>query len=127
MLIEICCGKDSRIGHKTRYSKICLVIRITIDDDFSKRVGVDKVIQALEQYSGYPILIWVSIPCTGGTQWTYYNWAHGGASTRALIQSHVEKFHRLLGSLEAIMPSVRRFGGQDCHGVAEGLQVLEVS
>ena len=35
IIIEICCGKDSQIGRKTQAYKDCLVIRITMDDDFA--------------------------------------------------------------------------------------------
>ena len=42
-LIEICFGKDSRIGRPTLESEGCLVVRVTIDDDFSSQAGVDTV------------------------------------------------------------------------------------
>ena len=48
----------------------------------------------------------------GGTQWTYYNWAYGSVKTRALIQSHVILFHKLVDSLETIMPHIARVGGR---------------
>ena len=112
VIIEICCGKDSRIGQKTKHSEGCLIIRVTIDDDFGTDDGVNKILLALEQYMCYPILVWVSIPCTGGTQWTYYNWAYGGSKTRALIASHVRLFHKLFESLERILPSISDVGGK---------------
>ena len=66
VLIEICCGKDSRIGQKTTYSKGCVIIRITIDDDFATASGANNILLALPKYMDYLILVWVSIPCTGG-------------------------------------------------------------
>ena len=66
VIIEICCGEDSRLGQPTNYSGGCLIIRVTISDDISTDKGVRKVRQALIDHNSLPILVWVSIPCTGG-------------------------------------------------------------
>ena len=64
VIIEIRCGIDSRIGESTKHSQGCRVERITIVDDFTTEQGTGKVLKLLAQYRLYPILLWVSIPCT---------------------------------------------------------------
>jgi hypothetical protein len=107
VIIEVCCSANSKMGQHTSFSAGCLVIRITIDDDFTSQPGIQKVLVALQQYAALPILVWVSIPCTGGTQWTYYNWAKGGPKTRALISGHVETFRKLFDSFTLCLQSTR--------------------
>ena len=74
VLIEFCCGPDSKLGDRSRkYPKDCYVIRCTEERDVasrSNRMDIrNEVIQAIERSTVQPcpVLIWISIPCTGGT------------------------------------------------------------
>ena len=77
VIIELCTSTNSRIGQKHQRSEGCLVVRITEDDDLTSSSGVDKALSIIEQYAGLPILIWVSVPCTGGSQWQRLNMSTG--------------------------------------------------
>ena len=78
VILELCTGHNSRIGRSHSWSEGCLVVRITVDDDLTSKSGIDKAISIIAQYSGLPILLWVSIPCTGGSPWQRINRKRGG-------------------------------------------------
>ena len=78
VLVEFCCGPDSKLGDLTRKaSKGCHVIRCTEDRDVTVRSNRmelrNDLVEAISQstVSPCPILVWISIPCTGGTTWSY--------------------------------------------------------
>ena len=73
IMIELCTGHDSRLGRAASWSKGCYCIRITVDDDLTSWDGVVKAVAVLQQYPAVPALIWVSIPCTGGSPWQLIN------------------------------------------------------
>lgn len=69
-LIEFCCGSDSLLGQRTKQSKGCRVIRITEDVDGSSAAAA--YLSATGCVSG-KALLFVSIPCIGGTGWQNIN------------------------------------------------------
>ena len=86
VLIEFCCGPDSKLGDRTRnYSKDCYIIRCPEGRDVTSRSNRmeirNELIKAIEQpkIQPCPILIWISIPCAGGTTWSYVNLQHESA------------------------------------------------
>ena len=81
ILIEVCCGPNSKLGDTSRrHAKGpgCIVIRITEQDDITspktrKRV-IDQVNDVLRKHGpSVKILVWASIPCTGGSPWQRVN------------------------------------------------------
>ena len=74
VIIEFCCYKDSLMGKSTSHSVGCKVIRVTSEHDMTTERGL---LWLLDQIRGIPkhlpILLWGSIPCTGGTAWTRLN------------------------------------------------------
>ena len=60
-----------------KHSKDCYVVRCTEERDVtsrSNRMDIrNEVVQAIESSTAQPcpVLIWISIPCTGGTTWSY--------------------------------------------------------
>jgi len=65
VLIELCAGSQSRLGQPREQAAGCYMVRITADDDLTSIAGVQKVLDVITEYFDKPILIWVSIPCTG--------------------------------------------------------------
>ena len=54
-IIELCCGRDSRIGATIgEHSNDCLVARVTEDDDLTPERGLRKVIAFLQLFPGFP-------------------------------------------------------------------------
>ena len=119
----MCIRDSSRIRQASEYSRGCMVFRITVVDDFTTEQGVRRVQQLLHQHGHLPILLWISIPCTGGTTWTYHNWYHGSAKTRAKILQRIETFHLLFTSLVTIMPTATQYNAHR-NRVATILQIL---
>ena len=44
VIIEWCCGNNSRLGRPSRYSQGCRVVRLTIDDDLRALDGLHKAL-----------------------------------------------------------------------------------
>ena len=64
VLVEACCNKDSLLSRQTPYSKDCLVIGITEEDDFTSKYGKELAKRFL---IGKCCALWFSSPCTGGS------------------------------------------------------------
>lgn len=92
MIIEFCCGRNSRLGRPYSWNQGCDVIRLTLDDDVTTTVGLKKALDAIQEANrlGIHVLLFVSIPCTGGSMWTNLNKTRG-ASTRRLIAKRVRE------------------------------------
>ena len=63
VLIEFCCGPDSLLGQSTAASKGCEVVRLTEKEDVTTEVGLKVALRAANKKN---VLLWSSIPCTGG-------------------------------------------------------------
>jgi hypothetical protein len=115
-IIEFCCGEDSKMGQMTRHSKGCEVVRLTKRHDLTTESGVEFAlteIKRLEKSLGTDkcnILLWVSIPCTGGSSWQNYNKQFPHA--RELIEEHFKIFHKLWKSLEIVAKAIDDIGGK---------------
>ena len=68
-------------------------------DNVVKLVNLIKVMEL-------PVLLWVSIPCTGGTRLTDLNWAIGSDLTREKIEAHRELYRSLVHNLRRIYACV---------------------
>ena len=107
-IVEFCCGSDSRIGRLAPPD--CEVVRLTIDDDVSSEAGLAKALAAVSDPS-IPTLLFVSLPCTGGSPYTRINW-HKGPGTREKILQHRADFTVLWGSFETVAEACRKNGGR---------------
>ena len=112
ILIELCAGESSRLGAGGRYSEDCFVVRITIKVDFTTQRGLRVVRRALGLHFGRNVLLWVSIPCIGGSIRQRLNWAKGTDHTRMDILGYWEKFWQLWTNLEAVQPSLCKSGAR---------------
>ena len=91
-LFEFCCGENSKLGI---HAGDCIVVRLTAAHDMTSETGlayalakVDEAIQA-----DGDILLWSSMPCTGGSPWQNINKRH--ESARAKIKEHINLFNKL--------------------------------
>ena len=91
-LFEFCCGENSKLGI---HAGDCIVVRLTAAHDMTSESGlayalakVDEAIQA-----DGDILLWSSMPCTGGSPWQNINKRH--ESARAKIKEHINLFNKL--------------------------------
>ena len=76
VIVEFCCGEESRLGDLTRYSKGCRIIRITEELDATSD---DGIYLASKGCTVRKALLFSSIPCTGGSSWTHVNKQHHSA------------------------------------------------
>ena len=112
VLIEFCCGPDSKLGDRSRkYSKDCYVIRCTEERDVTSRSNImdirNEVVRAIESSTiqPCPVLIWISIPCTGGTTWSYVNLQHESAKLKVEYHRHV--FEKIWSSMVDFLNLIR--------------------
>ena len=105
-IIEFCCGNDSRIGKLADDN--CIVVRLTEEHDLTTESGLNHAKQAatdLVEGGITDILLWVSIPCTGGSRWQSYNKKF--ASARIKIANHIRVFNSIWHSLEILTVFIR--------------------
>ena len=76
VIIEICCSEDSLLGRVDGpYGSDCHVIRVTEKMDLKSYKTRRDLLDVAKGFAkpGLPILVWVSLPCTGGSTWTFVN------------------------------------------------------
>ena len=98
LMIELCAGENSRLCRPSEQAKGCYTVRITAEDDLTSATGRQKVLDVISKYRDTPILIWVSIPCTGGSTWQRRNRKKSQKAAMS-IQQHILLFTTLLDSL----------------------------
>ena len=113
MIIEFCCGPQSKIGN--RAPKDCKVIRLTAEDDMTSEKGIEKCMRAIEEApkdegGNSKVLLWASMPCTGGSPWQAINAKYPGH--HLLMKAHKLLYDKLWASFEQIAKMVREYGGK---------------
>ena len=93
LIIEFCCGEDSRIGRAWRESRGCRVARITLAQDVTTSEGLAFVMDIIDRCDGPRTLLWAAMPCTGGSPWQHYNKQFPNA--RKKIREHIRVFHKI--------------------------------
>ena len=106
-IVEFCCGPNSRIGHKKYQKDGCHVTRITEDDDVTTNKGLYKAIQAVRQEN---CLLWVSIPCTGGSLWQNINVKKPGGAQR--VKEHKRLFKKIWTAFTIVGRECQSHGGK---------------
>ena len=110
LIVELCTSLNSRIGQRTSSSKGCEVVRVTIDDDLTTDVGLEKALDAVRAFVGPNILVWISIPCTGGSPWQRINVAKSERA-RWLVEGHYRLFRALWNNVKKVATYVNKLGG----------------
>jgi RNA:NAD 2'-phosphotransferase (TPT1/KptA family) len=103
VVIEICCGPDSKLGQEARRLKDCDHYRITEKEDFRRPETVDRICRLIK---GKRALLWISIPCTAGTQWQNINKVKPGGMNK--WRKHMRLFVQLWKSLETLLSKINR-------------------
>ena len=111
ILVEVCCSHESKLGDTSRRSAVgCHVIRITQDDDIlshatRKRV-VDEVkrIRSIGNKGSIPVLLWASIPCTGGTAWSHISMNRDTANEK--VKRHRSIYKRIWSAFVGLVNSM---------------------
>ena len=97
VLIELCAGGNSRLCQPREQAKGCYTVRITAEDDLTSATGRPKVLDVISKYRDTPILVWVSIPCTGGSTWQRVN-REKSQKVEMSIKQHSRMFTLLFDS-----------------------------
>ena len=103
-LVEFCCSPDSKLSQERSASRGCHCIRVTEELDATRprtiKHVVDQITLAARDEGGVSkpnVLIFASLPCTGGCTWQRINskTAEGGGR----VESHKQLFRKLFRSL----------------------------
>ena len=105
--MEFCCGEESLIGQMAPDD--CEVVRLTIKDDLTTQSGLAKALRAVTD-TDLPVLLWVALPCTGGSPYQHLNW-HRGPKTRSKIKAHWAIFRALWKNFHIVATSCLSRGG----------------
>ena len=94
-VFEYCCGEESLMGQPTQHSKGCNVVRLTEARDMTTESGLQLACNKADESmaKGHDILLWSSMPCTGGSPWQNVNKKH--ASARLKIRNQIKVFNKL--------------------------------
>eukprot|EP00959_Pyramimonas_sp_CCMP1952_P395015 8276141-Pyramimonas_sp.AAC.1 len=77
LLLEYCCGLQSRIGDPRSFvDNSRKVIRYTEKEDMRTGEGLRIALNDINTFKGKHITLWGSMSCTGGSTWQYVNEAH---------------------------------------------------
>ena len=106
IIIEYCCGRDSAIG---QYTDDALVVRFTEEDDLTKKETVSRLIKIAEANRGAYVLLWASIPCTGGSPFQSINIARGMDPQR--LEDHWKLFRKVWTNFEKVAKRIIKPGG----------------
>ena len=95
LIVEVCCSPDSKLSDCSRQaSKGCVVYQFT--EDYN-RLSEENRAELAHKVNQFPrskkVLFWLSLPCTGGTTWSYVNMKHPTAKMKVLKE--VRKFWKL--------------------------------
>ena len=94
-IVEFCCHPESKLSQTNRkWSDGCEVLQFTKEFYLNEIDNQIRVAEYVNSFEGdVKPLIWISLPCTGGTPWTYINMRI--PSAREKILKHIREFDRL--------------------------------
>ena len=95
LIVEVCCSPDSKLSDCSRpSSKGCTVYQFTEDFSLLSEENRAEIAHKVNQFpKSKKVLFWLSLPCTGGTTWSYVNLKHPTAKLKVLKE--VRKFWKL--------------------------------
>ena len=100
------------MGRKTPQSRGCHVIRVTQDHDMTTEQGLLWLVGTIRKIpKRIPILLWGSIPCTGGTPWVRYNLARYPDTFPARLRIIRSQWRKMLCNFSRVCDIVRQRGG----------------
>jgi hypothetical protein len=103
LIVEVCYHPESKPSQTNRkWSEGCEVLQFTKEFDLNEIENQIEIAEYVNSFEGdVKPLIWISLPCTGGTPWTYINMKI--PSAREKILKHVREFDRLWISLKSFL------------------------
>ena len=84
LTVEVCCSPDSKLSDCSRpASKGCVVYQFTEDYSLLSEENRAELAHKVNQFpKSKKVLFWLSLPCTGGTTWSYVNMKHPTAKMK---------------------------------------------
>ena len=126
IIIEYCCGPNSKIGQQHLWSKDCLVIRVTEQTDATKVTVIDSLIQLVRSTPKHiPILLFSAMPCTGGSPWQNINFRK--PSGPRLMLKHKLLFNKLWTGFQRLTDEVYKKLGHICMEWPKGCKYWSVT
>ena len=109
ILVEFCCDEDSKLGQVRHASRGCHVLRVTEQHDATKMSTIRKLVRQIHQLcdeggGSKELLIWASLPCTGGCSWQRIN----EAINPEKVQRHRDQYLTLFKSLKQVLRLTKR-------------------
>ena len=103
LIVEVCCHPESKLRQTNRkWSDGCEVLQFTKEFDLNEVENQMRIAEYVNSVKGdVKPLIWISLPCTGGTPWTYINMRN--PSAREKVLKHIREFDRLWISLKSFL------------------------
>ena len=102
LIVEICCHPKSKLSNTSRKSsEDCTVLQFTEEFDLNDEDNRADMATQVHKHKGDPPMFWVSLPCTGGTTWTFINMKHPKARLKVLRR--IKEFKELWKSFEAFL------------------------
>ena len=103
LIVEVCCHPESKLSQTNRkWSEGCEVLQFTEEFDLNEVENQMRIAEYVNSFKGdVKPFIWISLPCTGGTPWTYINMKN--PSAREKVLKHVREFDRLWISLKSFL------------------------
>jgi hypothetical protein len=92
LLVEVCCHEVSKLSVSREVSKGCHILQFTEKNDLFDVNVRKEIARQVNEFDG-EVHVWVSIPCTGGTSWSFVNLKHPSAAAK--VRRHVKIFHGL--------------------------------
>jgi len=103
--------EDSRLGNSKFHRGACRVVKITVELDARSHKAMELIRLVCHQSKGR-IVIWASLPCTGGCTWNYINRLNPGGEQK--IDEHVALMTQLLSKFITAARLVLSAGGIVC-------------
>ena len=99
LIVEVCCSKNSKLSDCSRSkSKGCLVYQFTEENNLLSEDNRREIARKVNQFpKSKLVLIWLSLPCTGGTTWTFINLKHPKARRR--VSSEIRKLWKIWAAM----------------------------
>ena len=107
IIIEFCCGPESKLGQATVWSKGCKVIRVTESMDATKWETIEHILEII-WHACTPVLLFASMPCTGGSMWQHLNVKKHGPR---ILMKHRVLFNKLWAHFDILCEATYRRGG----------------
>ena len=104
IIVELCASPDSKLGELCPPD--CNFARFTEEDDLTHKYTIDRAMRKVTQGD---VLVWISIPCVGGTPWQNLNQNLPGFHKR--MRKHKELHDALWESCTQIATEAMKWGG----------------